>query len=180
MSHRLFIAHRPPAETRKTLLATMHGLQGARWQDDAQLHLTLRFIGEIDAPIAEDLVEELARMRAASFPLAIEGVGHFERKGRPHTLWAGVSRSQPLAVLQGRIERACRKAGIAPETRRFTPHVTLARLNAASASPAHFLADHTGLTSPPWTVDAFDLVESHLGSEGSRYETVRRYRLASA
>ena len=180
MSHRLFVAHRPPRAVREALLATMHSLPGARWQDDAQLHLTLRFIGNIETPQAEDLATELERVRAAPFPLAIESVGHFEKKGRPHTLWAGVTASQPLAVLQGRIERACRKAGLEPETRHFTPHITLARLNSASASPGRFIAEHGALTSEPWTLDAFDLVESHLGNEGSRYETIYRYSLSRA
>ena len=158
----------------------MHSLPGARWQDDAQLHLTLRFIGEIDARQAEGLTAELDRVRAAPFPLAIESVGHFEKKRKPHTLWAGVTASQPLAVLQGRIERACRKAGLAPETRRFAPHITLARLNSASASSAGFIAAHGALTSEPWTLDNFDLVESHLESAGARYETICRYRLSSS
>ena len=179
MSLRLFLAHRPPPPIRALLLESMGDVPGARWQDEDQVHLTLRFIGEIARPLAEDLADQLDRVRAASFPLAIAGVGHFERKGRPHTLWAGVSASQPLALLHTRIERACRAAGLPPEPRQFTPHITLARLNAASASPAHFIAAHGRLASAPWLVDSFDLMESRLGNAGASYETLARYRLAA-
>lgn len=177
MSHRLFVALRPPAPVRDLLIDRMEGLPGARWQDDSQLHLTLRFAGEIDAPQAEELADQLMRVESLPFPLTLSGVGHFERKGRPHTLWAGVAQSPALTVLQGRVERACRRAGLPPETRRFTPHITLARLNAASAAPGGFIRANAGLASAPWTVDAFDLVESRLGRHGAQYETVRRYRL---
>lgn len=177
MSHRLFIAIRPPSAVRDRLIDTMEGLPGARWQGDGQLHVTLRFVGEVDAPVAEDLAAELARVTLAPFPLALAGVGHFERKGRPHTLWAGLGPSGPLTILQDRIERACRRAGIPPESRRFTPHITLARLNSASAPPGGFIRANAGLAGEPWTVDAFDLMESELGRGGARYDIVRRYRL---
>src|SRR5690606_20008278 len=89
MSHRLFIAIRPPAPVREALLDTMEGIEGARWQDEEKLHLTLRFAGEVERPAANDLAAALGRIAAAPFALRIAGVGHFERKGQPHTLWAG-------------------------------------------------------------------------------------------
>lgn len=175
--HRLFIGIRPPPFVRARLLDIMHGVEGARWQDDGQLHLTLRFVGEIDARRAEDLASALRTIESAPFPLAIRGVGHFERKGRPTTLWAGLEPSEPLAVLHRRVERACRAAGLEPETRRFAPHITLARLNAGTGPIHGWLADHAQLSSEPWDVAAFMLFESHRGGEGAIYEPVGRYAL---
>lgn len=177
MSHRLFVAIRPPPPIRDMLIDTMEALEGARWQDDDQLHLTLRFVGDCDARRADDLVAALEGVQVPSFPLSLAGIGHFERKGRPHTLWAGIGESAPLLVLQGRVEAACRRAGLAPETRHFAPHVTIARLNAGTAPVGPWISEHGALSSPPWTVDAFLLYESHLGAAGALYEPVRRYSL---
>lgn len=181
MRHRLFAAIRPPASIIDRLLALGEApevhIPGARWQDEDQLHLTLRFFGEVEARQAEDLAAALAGVQAAPFALALRGVGHFERKGKAHTLWAGLAPSEPLGALQRRVESAARRAGRAPEARKFAPHVTLARLNAGSGSVLPFLAAHGALTSEPWTVDAFDLMESTLTRAGAEYQTVRRYRL---
>jgi len=177
MLHRLFAAIRPPAAVIDTLLALEGGIEGARWQDAGQLHLTLRFFGEVGAVQAEDLVAALASVRAAPFALALRGVGHFESKGRTHTLWAGVAPSDPLAALQRKVEAAARRAGLPPEPRKFAAHITLARLNRASGPALPFLAAHGALHGEPWPVEAFDLMESTLTPHGPEYETVRRYRL---
>lgn len=186
MRHRLFAAIRPPAPVIDALLALEGGsegyIRGARWQDESQLHLTLRFFGEVEAPQAEDIADVLAQVHAAPFALALRGVGHFEKKGRQgsrtHTLWAGVAPSEPLAALQRRVENAARRAGLPAEQRKYSPHITLARLNSASGAVLPFLAAHGALTGEPWPVEAFDLIESTLTPAGSEYETVRRYRLA--
>lgn len=175
--HRLFIGIRPPIAVRETLLACMGGVEGARWQDDGQLHLTLRFVGEIDARAAEDLASALGRVEMAPFPLALGGVGHFERRGRATALWAGIAPSEPLAILQRRVERACRSAGLDPDTRVYAPHITLARLNSSSGPVGGWLADNARLASAEWVVEAFLLFESHMGREGSIYEPVGRYAL---
>ena len=174
---RLFVSLRPPREVREALLATAGGVEGARWQDDRQLHLTLRFVGDIPAPEAEDLAAELGRVRAACFALRLSGVGHFESKGRPHTLWAGLAPSPGLAALQGMVERACQRTGLAPEGRKFAPHITLARLGGGAGPIGGWLADNGALSGPAWTAEEFQLVESTLGSGGAHYEPVLRYRL---
>ena len=178
MLHRLFAAIRPPAAVIDSLLALEGGIAGARWQDEGQLHLTLRFFGELDGARAEDLAAALAQVQAAPFALALRGVGHFETKGRTHTLWAGLAPSDALLALQRRVESAARRAGLPPEGRRFAPHITLARLNRGSAPVLPFLAAHGALHGEPWPVEAFDLMESTLTPAGAEYETVRRYRLA--
>ena len=176
--HRLFIALRPPREVRDALLDAMDGVDGARWQSDDQLHLTLRFAGELEGPQAEDLADALGRVAAPPFDLALRGVGHFERKGMPHALWAGAAPSEALEVLQRRIERACRSAGLPPETRKFTPHVTLARLNRSSGPIGGWLARHALLAPGPWRVRSFALYLSRLTPAGSEYERIEDYRLA--
>lgn len=155
----------------------MAGVENARWQDDDQLHLTLRFAGEVEARQAEELAEELERVVMAPFTMTLRGVGHFERKGAPHILWAGIERSEPLAILHGRVEQACRRAGLQPESRKFAPHVTLARLNRSAGPIGGWLAQHGTFASDPWTVEDMALLESHLTPLGSEYQPVVRYPL---
>ncbi|MXO50707.1 RNA 2',3'-cyclic phosphodiesterase [Erythrobacter gaetbuli] len=175
MSHRLFIALRPPQTLRDALLDTMDGVDSARWQDDDQLHLTLRYIGETETHRADDLAEALGTICFEPFELRIAGTGIFERKGIPRTLWAGVEKNEPLGRLQRRVERVCQSVGIEAEHRKFTPHVTLARLNTASGPVAPWLAQHGKLALAPWTVQEFVLFESELHEEGSIYTPVIRY-----
>ncbi len=155
----------------------MEGIERARWQSEEQLHLTLRFAGEVDTPLANDLADRLGTVHARPFPLAIRGVGHFERKGHPRAVWAGIAPSPEFEVLQRKVERACQETGLEPERRRFTPHITLARLNSATGPIAPFLLARSDLAGEPFTVDGFTLYESHLGEGGSIYEPVMRYPL---
>ena len=175
--HRLFVALRPPAPIRAALLDMMGGVENARWQDEAQLHLTLRYIGEVPPALANDVAEELGRVAVQPFPLTMRGVGHFERKGVPHSLWAGIAPSEPLKVLQGRVERACRRAGCAPESRKFAPHITLARLNRSAGPVGGWLQAYGGHAGEPWLADHMILYESHLSPHGSDYQPVVRFPL---
>lgn len=175
--HRLFVALRPPPPVRAALFAVMGGVERARWQSDEQLHLTLRFVGEVDGRMADDLAAALGSVTAAPFVLRVRGVGHFETKGRPNSLWAAVEPDEGLAVLERRVERACRAAGLPPETRKFVPHVTLARLGSGAVGSGAWLARNGDLTAPAWPVDEFRLYESTLGSGGADYISVARYPL---
>ena len=179
--HRLFVALRPPPAIRALLVAAMGGVPHARWQDDEQLHLTLRFIGEVDRPQAEDIAAALGQVHAEAPTLAIAGVGRFEKGGRTDAIWAGVTPRQPLAALHARVDRALAQAGVAPDTRAYLPHITLARLRrGAGVEPAiaRFLADRAALSSACFAPDALLLFESRLGREGARYEAVARYSFA--
>jgi len=178
MSHRLFVAIRPPASVMDALIDTMDGVEGARWQSEEQLHLTLRFIGEVERPQANELAEALATVSAPPFALEVAGTGHFERKGRVHALWARVLPSPALELLQGRVERACRAVELVPETRKFVPHVTLARLAVSPAAAAPWLQATGALRVPAWPVGSFGLWESRMGKGGSVYEEVVSYPLA--
>ena len=173
--HRLFVAIRPPEAVRNLLLDTMEGLAGLRWQEDEQLHLTLRFIGEVERPLAEDLAAALSALRFAPFGLHIAGVGRFDHRQRG-ALWAGVEPRAPLAALAAKVERICVQVGLPPERRAFHPHITLARWGRGpGAAIDPFLAAHAALRSDAFTVDRVTLLESRLGRDGAHYEAVADY-----
>lgn len=178
--HRLFIAIRPPAEIRARLLSLPGNVPGARWQDDDQLHLTLRFAGEVGPHQAQDLADALDSVRFGSFSIALAGLGQFERKGRVNTIWAAVQPREPLAQLQRKVDRACVRAGLPPEERAFLPHITLARLGRDAGSTQSFMELNAGLASPPFSVDSFALFESHLGQSGAIYHQAAIYRATPA
>jgi RNA 2',3'-cyclic 3'-phosphodiesterase len=172
---RLFVAIRPPAPIRGQLLSMQGGVDGARWQDDEQLHITLRFIGDVDARTGHDIVDAMQSIHTAPFEIALSGVGRFDRRGIINTLWAGVTPHGPLANLHRKIDHALVRIGLPPERRAYFPHITLARGRMASAS--NFLAMNAGLVSGPFTVSHFVLFESTLGGEGARYSVVERWSL---
>jgi 2'-5' RNA ligase len=176
-THRLFVALRPPRPVRALLLGAMHGISGARWQSDEQLHLTLRFIGEVDRHRAEDVAAALGALHAPAIAARIAGVNLFERQGRPHMVWAGVEPHEPLAALHRKVDQSLARVGVAPETRAFVPHITLARLNRTAGPVAPFLALNSDLAGPPFTFGHVTLYESELGHGGSRYHPVARYPL---
>ena len=166
---RLFVAIRPPPAVREALLGAMGGIDGARWQDDTQLHLTLAFAGEGDRARADQLIEALSDVESEAFAVEVAGVGHFERKGRPAAIWARIPLTEPLAQLQRRVERACSRAGFDPEKRGYRPHVTLARLPRSAGPIGDWLARNGTLHGEPWKVAGFTLYESHLRPEGALY-----------
>ena len=178
--HRLFAAIRPPQAIRDLLVDVMDEAPELRWVDEEQLHLTLRFIGEVDRPLANDIAAALGTVRAPAFDLSIKGVGRFDRRGGG-AVWAGVEPKAPLAALAAKVERACQGAGLEPERRAYHPHLTLARWNGPSSRAAGLLAERArGLSSPAFGVDRFTLFESHLSRHGPHYETVADYRLRAA
>ncbi|MDB5694253.1 MAG: thpR [Alphaproteobacteria bacterium] len=175
--HRLFVAIRPPASVRAQLRAAMGGIAGARWQSDDQLHLTLRFIGEVDRHRADDVHAALGAVHYARFGLALAGVGSFERRGDPIALWAGVAPQEPLRNLHKKIDQALVRAGVAPDRRTYVPHVTLARLPRNAGPVGPFLQAAGPLAGPLFTVEDFCLYESGLTPEGAVYTIVERYSL---
>jgi RNA 2',3'-cyclic 3'-phosphodiesterase len=173
---RLFVALRPPREVREQLLDTMGGVPGARWQDDDQLHLTLRFIGEVERRQAEDVAAALASIVSPAPQVALAGVGRFA-----NALWAGVAPHDALARLHRKVDRALVVAGLEPERRAYLPHFTLARMSrtvAASREVDRWLAQHAGLTSASFAMPHLILYESTLARDGARYEPVARWPLA--
>ncbi|WP_163960186.1 RNA 2',3'-cyclic phosphodiesterase [Sphingomonas insulae] len=180
---RLFVALRPLPMIRQILMDAMGGVPSARWQDDEQLHCTLRFIGEVDRPQAEDIAAALAAIRAEAPTVRIAGVGRFDHKGRTDTLWAALAPHDMLRHLARKVDQACIRAGLPPERRAYLPHITLARLpRAAGMAPeiASWLAVHAGLSSAVFTMPHILLYQSHLGRSGATYEPVARWSLEPA
>ncbi len=176
--HRLFVALRPPENIRDLLIDAMDDSPEFRWQGEEQLHLTLRFIGEADRPLASDLADALARIRAKPLELRIAGVGRFEQRNSG-ALWAGVEPKAPLAALAAKVERACVSVGLEPERRAFHPHITLARWKGRrSRELESFLSRRAGLASQPFDVISFILFESRLSRHGAHYEQVATFPLA--
>lgn len=176
--HRLFVAIRPPQEIRDRLIDLMEGIEGARWQDDDQLHLTLRFIGEVDRHRAEDIAAALASIRHPCFEIALSGLGTFGRRGQPAILWAGVTPEEDLKALHKKIDLALQRTGLEPEHRAYSPHITLARLGRSAGSVEGLMSAAGGIGSAPFPVEAFHLYESRLSPAGALYTIVADYPLA--
>ena len=175
--HRLFVAIRPPEHIRDLLVDAMDDSPELRWVPYENLHLTLRFIGEVERPMAEDLGTTLERVTNPAFVLSIAGVGSFDRRGGG-ALWAAVTPKVSVAALAAKVERACLSAGVGPEHRAFHPHITLARYDRRGAAKARDFIDHKrGLSSASFTVDRFVLFESRLSRHGSHYEETASYPL---
>ena len=175
--HRLFVAIRPPQAIREQLLDLMEGVKGPRWEDEDQLHLPLRFIGEVDPHQADDIAAALRTIRHPSFDIALSGIGSFDRRGQAVTLWAGITPHEPLKALHKKVDQAVQRAGVEPDHRAYMPHITLARLNRSTGSIAPLLEGAGGLSSPPFTVDSFRLYESDLSPQGAIYSVVAKYPL---
>lgn len=174
---RLFVAIRPPEAIRRRLLDLMGGISGARWQDDDQLHLTIRFIGEVDRHQAADIHAALDGVSHPRFVIGLAGVGTFDKRGSPDAVWAGVTPPEPVRTLHNKVDRSLARVGIAPEHRVFHPHVTLARLGRGAGRVHGFLAD-TIVATPPFEVTRFGLFESRLTPDGAVYAELESYPLA--
>jgi 2'-5' RNA ligase len=176
---RLFTALELPVTVRNRLEELQGGVPGARWTEPEDMHLTLRFIGEVDEDVAHDIDSVLAGLRAAPFDISLTGIGEFGGK-TPRMLWAGVSKSEALTVLVQKIENAFQRLGLEPETRKYTPHVTLARLRDSPRSKVlDFIAHHNLFTTEPFRVSEFVLFSSHPSPHGHQYIPERKYVLAN-
>jgi 2'-5' RNA ligase len=175
--HRLFVAIRPPEFIRDLLIDAMDDSPDFRWQDEGQLHLTLRFIGEVERPLANDIADALSSIRAQRFDLRIKGVGRFEQRSSG-ALWAGVDPRAPVGALAAKVERSCQQVGLEPERRTYHPHITLARWTGRRTRELHdYLTRQAALSSEPFAVTGFTLFESRLSRHGAHYQEVANYDL---
>ncbi len=175
--HRLFVAIRPPGTVRAHLLDLMGGVAGARWLGEDQLHLTLRFIGEVDRHQARDVDAALSGVHHPRFSIALNGLGDFDRRGEPVTLWAGVTPHEPLKALHKKVDQALVRVGVPPDRRSYMPHITIARLPRGAGPLRSLLERSGGISSPPFAVEQFCLYESRLTPEGPLYSLAERYPL---
>lgn len=176
---RLFIAIDIPDSLRAMLHGMGRGIPGARPVSEDQIHLTLRFIGEVEGGMFRDFKEALAEVRAPPFSLAVQGVGHFPPRGAPRVLWAGLSRSKELVLLRNRIERKLVACGLPPEQRKFAPHITIARLkDSPPRRVGDFLAGNSLFQSEEFSVESFVLYSSRLIKSGAVHTVEQQYFLA--
>ncbi|MCX4245494.1 RNA 2',3'-cyclic phosphodiesterase [Paraliomyxa miuraensis] len=175
---RLFVGIELPPVITDHLALVGGGIPRARWEDRSKLHVTVRFIGEVDGGTKRRIEDALQAVRCAPFSLAATGVGFFPPGGKPRILWAGVEPVAPLRELHERVERALVHAGLAPEGRKYTPHITLARLR---DPPRHkvieFLQHQALLRTSEVEVEAFQLYSSVLSPGGSKYRIEHHYPL---
>jgi 2'-5' RNA ligase len=177
---RLFVAIPIPNPVKQRLVGLSGGVPGARWQTSEQMHLTVRFIGEVDGAVGADIHSALSVIKAVPFTAELSGVGTFGPKGRERVLWAGVAKSEALGQLRDRIETALVRAGLPPDRRKFHPHVTLARLSGAPKGKLFdFAAAKGSFQSAPFHVDGFALYSSFLSNKGAVYTLEARYPLES-
>lgn len=181
-TQRLFIALSLPDAVRATLAATAQPLPDVNWTRPAQLHVTMRFLGDVAEELIDPMRERLRTVRVAPFILPVEGVGTFPPNRPPRVLWVGVGSGHPrLFQLRQRVDDALLAAGLQLDVRTFHPHVTLARATEnAAKSIAHWLHVHRDFAAPPFRVEAFDLFSSELRPSGSIHTLIERFPLADA
>jgi 2'-5' RNA ligase len=172
---RLFTALEIPEALRSRLSLIRGPLGGAKWVAPGDMHITLRFAGDLDGRTADDFAELLDEVRARPFAVTIAGTGAFGGRD-PRVLWAGVEPSTELDALYRANERAARSAGIEPDPRNFAPHVTLARMRRArQAAVARCLEENGGLRLEPFTATRFVLLSARPGSGGPPYVVEAAY-----
>jgi RNA 2',3'-cyclic 3'-phosphodiesterase len=179
MTLRLFAALPIPDTIAEQIGRVQRGLEGAKWSPRENLHVTLRFMGDHDVPTARDIDSQLGQIRCAPFELSLAGVGHFGGD-IPHALWLGVRENPALLGLQKKCERACRTAGLAPDRRAYTPHVTVCYLprNQSLASVVAYQQAHNLFASHAWFADRFYLYSSRTSGPGpSRFTIEAEYPL---
>ena len=175
---RLFVSISLPEIVCDALLQLQHGLDGAKWRDQEQFHLTLAFIGSVNRHGLEEVVSTLEGIAPKSFDLTLKGAGSFGRS-KPRAVWVGCEESQGLIHLQKKVETGLRRREFKIENRRFVPHITLAYLKHVPQTDVEAWCTMHGLFSiGPFSVTEFHLVESLTGGESSHYETLETYPLS--
>jgi 2'-5' RNA ligase len=163
---RIFTAIEIPSDTATRLLLIRGNLAGARWVDKENYHLTLSFAGEIDGRQLRALSDALMEIEAEPFPLVVQGLGVFGGD-RPRTLYAAIRAEPRLETLQRDHELALRRAGIDLESRKYAPHITLARLSGTTARmAAEFLGLHGSIELPSFLATRAVLMSSKPGGGG--------------
>ena len=179
---RLFVSLNPPEAVQRSLAALAEPLPGVVWRRPEQIHLTLRFLGDVDAGLEERIVERLAAIQVEAFVLAVEGLGTFPPNRPPRIVWAGVGSGHPrLYQLRQRLDDALLAAGAEFDVENFHPHFTLARCR-EFAGPALdlWLRKNKDFEGPPFRAACFDLMSSTLRPEGAEHVLKRRFPLAGS
>jgi 2'-5' RNA ligase len=176
---RLFTALEIPPEIGQSLSLLRGGLPGARWIDPENYHVTLRFIGDIDDVLAREIALLLDKVKRKPFDVRFDGLSAFGGR-RPRAVIAALQPVTPLVELQGELERLLQRVGLEPEGRKFTPHVTLARLrDSSSMQVADYLSARGPFRIAPFGVSRFVLFSSRASVGGGPYVVEAAYPLAA-
>lgn len=177
---RLFLALTLPSGIRDLLAALAQPLPGVAWTRPDQLHVTLRFLGDVPVEKIDELTARLAAIRVESFVLPLEGLGTFPPNRPPRIAWLGVGQGHPrLFQLRQRVDDAVLATGLPVDLRNFHPHVTLARCTPRAAGLPAWLHTHRDFAAPPFRVEAFDLYESELRPDGAVHTLRRSFALVN-
>ena len=176
---RIFTGLEIPADVAAELAMLRGGLPGARWVDPENYHVTLRFIGDVDDVIAREVASALGQVRRREFELRFEGLTSFGGR-RPRAVVAALAPAPALVELQAEHERLLQRVGLEPEGRKYTPHVTLARLrDSSSRQVADYLASRALLQPLPFPVSRFVLFSARASVGGGPYVVEAAYPLAA-
>jgi len=175
---RLFTAITIPDDIKAKLEELFIPIEGLKWQQKSQMHLTLRFIGEVDKRMAKTVTDELEKVKVASFLINLSRLGSFPRKGNPKVVWIGVKENSSLNDLHARIELACRDAGLEPDERSFKPHITIARNKGADGEKVRsYIENQTVPDFEPIQVTDFLLFRSELTANGAIHHIEKKFAL---
>jgi len=176
---RIFTGLELPADVAQSLATLRGGLPGARWIDPENYHLTLRFIGDVDDTLAREVASLLGKVSRPPLELRFDGLSSFGGR-RPRAVIATLAQTAALMELQAEHERLMQRVGLEPEGRKFTPHVTLARLrDSSSRQVADYLATRPFLQTPSFRVSRFVLFSSRASVGGGPYVVEAAYPLAA-
>lgn len=175
---RLFVGLALPAAAAARIMHLHHRLPGARWIAPENLHITIAFIGDVETPQAEDIHNALSVLRCPAPTLRLKDLGSFGEAHRSRALWLGIDPPRALDALHERVAAALRRARVKLEKRRFTPHVTIARLGEVEPTAmASLLNRNIEAASAPFTPEALTLFRSYRGRDGAHYEALESYPL---
>lgn len=177
---RLFTGLALPAPVRDRLALLQGGIPGARWIAPEDYHITLTFIGAVDEAAAEDIDAALGALRLPGFALTLRGTGSFARGDNDSHLWIGVEAEDGLTRLKEKIDQTLLRLRLPFENRKYTPHVTVARLrHSREDRVAAFMQAHNLFTTGPIRVEEFALYRSHQGKKGAHYAALATYPLGA-
>lgn len=176
---RLFVAIDLPDQIKNTLSQLSDfGLSGVKWIEKEQFHLSLRFIGETDPTLSQDIVTALSKIKSPPFSLSLKGLGTFPQKKDPRVLWVGINKSEQLIRLQKKIEHQLNHLGLERERRKFSPHITLGRVKKPNPRKISSFLEHNALySSAVFEIDRFFLYSSQLTPKGAIYHKNEGYEL---
>ncbi|MEO0328590.1 MAG: RNA 2',3'-cyclic phosphodiesterase [Pseudomonadota bacterium] len=175
---RLFTALEIPSSIALQVAMLQNGLPGARWIDRENLHITIRFMGDVEPLVAREIAYELEQFKTKPFSLELGNLDVFGHS-KPHSLYASVKNSQSLFELQASQERLCQRLGLEADSRKFTPHLTIARVRGIKAIKiARYLSVHGYFKPPVFDVSRFMLLSSRSSTGGGPYRLEESYQFS--